>query len=110
VYVRFDRYNMYNAGGDFTDTIPNLTLPTDDPDADGLNKIDGKAISSAENNEFRRVTPLDPRTADSYRESMYILYSIGPNGIDNLGYGDDGNGIDDDGNGVVDDEDDITIW
>jgi len=112
VYVQFQRYNGYNAGPDFDAITMNerLALSTDGPDADSDNDSDGKAISSAENNEFRRVTPLDPRTADSYRVDSYILYSIGPNGIDNLGYSDDGNGIDDDGNGVVDDEDDITIW
>lgn len=111
VYVQFQRYNGYNAGPDFDATRMNerLALSTDGPDADSDNDIDGLPVTPGVN-EFRRVTPLDPRTADSYRVDSYILYSIGPNGIDNLGYSDDGNGIDDDGNGVVDDEDDITIW
>jgi len=111
VYVQFQRYNGYNAGPDFDATKMNKALAklTDEPDDDGENKVDGQALTTGIN-EYRRVTPLDPRTADSYRVDSYILYSIGPNGIDNLGYSDDGNGFDDDGNGVVDDEDDITIW
>ena len=107
VYVQFQRYNPYNA--EFPDTEPNLEEPTDGPDDDTDNDIDGKPVVPGKN-EYRRVTPLDPRTADSYRADSYILYSIGPNGVDNLGYSDDGNGLDDDGNGIVDDEDDITIW
>jgi len=108
VYVRFDRYNEYNGADVFSYTGANLETSTDG-DTDGNNDIDGQAVTSGVN-EFRRVTPLDPKTADPYRADTYILYSVGPNGVDNLGYNDDGNGLDDDGNGIVDDEDDITIW
>ncbi len=110
VYVSFSRYNEFNGSPEFAYTSINLTLPTDGDDTDSDNDIDGKTISSTENNEYRRVTALDPKTADPHRPDSYVLYSVGPNGIDNLGYNDDSNGIDDDANGVVDDEDDITLW
>ena len=109
VYVRNDRYNPYHSGDEFSDTHDNLLLSTDQ-DGDGFNDMDAKPLTQAENNLYRRVTPLDTKTAESFRLKRYILYSLGLNGIDNLGYSDNQNGIDDDGNGIVDDEDDITAW
>jgi len=45
-----------------------------------------------------------------FRGNVGLIYSVGPNGIDNLAYDDKAlgqEGFDDDGNGIEDDEDDI---
>ncbi len=92
VYSRYDRYNS-----DITASV--------DENSDGLSEIDGTAGGE----RTRRVNQIDSRTGTFFRKDSYQIYSFGPNGIDNLGYGGSArkDGIDNDQNGVVDDEDDI---
>jgi len=77
-----------------------------DVDGDGDSDVDGMP----EGGRTLRPAMRDPRTGDFLRKKSYQLYSLGPNGIDNLGYGGDAarDGEDNDGNGIKDDEDDIS--
>jgi len=79
-----------------------------DVDGDGNSEVDG----APEGGRTLRPAVRDTRTGDFFRKNSYQLYSVGPNGIDNLGYGGDAlrDGIDNDGNGIVDDEDDISVF
>jgi prepilin-type N-terminal cleavage/methylation domain-containing protein len=78
-----------------------------DVDGDGDSDVDGMP----EGGRTLRPAMRDPRTGDFLRKKSYQLYSLGPNGIDNLGYGGDAarDGEDNDGNGIKDDEDDISV-
>jgi len=78
-----------------------------DVNGDGDSDVDG----AAEGGRTLRPARRDPRTGDFVRKNSYQLYSMGQNGIDNLGYGGDAgrDGADNDGNGITDDEDDISV-
>ncbi len=103
VYLRNDYYRRSQSN-----YVPSTGLPP-------ATEIDGQTRTETDPNinvinAWRRPAPVDEKTGDFFRGRAYIIYSLGPNGLDNLGYSDNANGKDDDFDGKIDNEDDITNW
>ena len=103
VHDGFGNPYVYINGDSYVSGLTNSV----DVDGDGDSDVDGMPDGGRTLRPARR----DPRTGDFLRKKSYQLYSLGPNGIDNLGYGGDArrDGKDNDGNGIKDVEDDISV-